>query len=191
MSVKTSRSELKRQFKQIERAAKELSQLSDSDLHRLPGSETLKDEIVRSRKTKAGARKRQIKFIAKLLKNEDLDSILQFLNQKKGSKLEEINLLHDAERLRDAIVNEALNAYEICRQVQLEWNLDWESPTIKQVVQEYAYLDELEVRRSAHQYARNRSKSHYREIYRIIRAAAEKHRLEKRSTRANQEHNTN
>ena len=119
MSVKTSRSELKRQFKQIERAAKELSQLSDSDLHRLPGSETLKDEIVLSRKTKAGARKRQIKFIAKLLKNEDLDSILQFLNQKKGSKLEENNLLHDAERLRDAIVNEALNAYEICRQVQL------------------------------------------------------------------------
>ena len=191
MSVKTSRSELKRQFKQIERAAEEISQLSDSDLHRLPGSEMLKDEIVLCRKTKAGARKRQIKFIAKLLKNEELDSILQFLNQVKGSKLEENNLLHDAERLRDAIVNEALTAYETSRQFQLEWNLEWESPTIKKVVQEYTYLDEHEVRRSAHQYARNRNKSHYREIYRIIRAAMEKHRIVKRSARTNKEHNTN
>lgn len=180
MTERLSRSEQKRQFKQVEAAAKELSELSDLDLKRLPASDELKEEIILSRKTKAGARKRQIKYIAKILHHEPLEEILRFLQQKKGSKLEEDRFLHGIERLRDKIVDEALEAYDECRKYQEQWELDWQSKTIDTVVKRFQYVDEHEIRRSAHQYARNRSRTHYRELFRIIKSAAERGRLDEK-----------
>ena len=180
MGERLSRSEVKRQFKQVESVAREVSELSDNDLQQLPGSKELKQEILLSRRTKAGARKRQIKFIAKLLRQEDLAEILRFLQQKKGSSLEDSRLHHEAERLRDALINEALSAFDDYRQNYKEWDLGWDSPTISSVIERYPEIDELEIRRSAHQYARNRSKTHYRELFRIIRAAVEKNRIQQR-----------
>lgn len=177
MEERISRSEQKRQFKQLESAAKELSELSDLDLRRLPGSDELKDEIVLCRKTKAGAKKRQIKYIAKILKNEELGEMLRFLQERKGSKLEENQFQHEAERLRDSIVDDALLAYDDCRKFQEKWELDWQSNAIDYVVTRFPDIDENELRRSAHQYARSRSKTHYRELFRIIKAAGEKNRL--------------
>ncbi len=184
MEERISRSEQKRQFKQLESAAKELSELSDLDLRRLPGSDEVKDEIVLCRKTKAGAKKRQIKYIAKILKNEDLVEILRFLQEKKGSKLRENQFQHEAERLRDSIVDDALLAYDDCRKFQEKWELDWQSNAIDYVVTRFPDIDENELRRSAHQYARNRSKTHYRELFRIIKAAGEKNRLSKIAERS-------
>ncbi len=181
MEERISRSEQKRRFKQMESAARELSELGDLDLKRLPVGNQLKEEITLCRKTKAGARKRQVKYIAKLLQQEDIGEILRFLQEKKGSKLEENQYLHEAERLRDTIVDEALLAYDECRKYQEPWELDWQSPTIDHIVMRFPEIDENEIRRSAHQYARSRSKTHYRELFRIIKAAAEKQRLSERS----------
>jgi ribosome-associated protein len=44
-------------------------------------------------------------------------------------------------------------------------------------VELYPDIDEREVRVTAHNYARSRNKAHYRELFRIIRGAAEKQRL--------------
>ena len=177
MEERISRSEQKRQFRQTESAARELSELSDLDLKRLPAGDGLKDEIILCRKTKAGAKKRQIKYIAKMLQREDLGEILLFLQERKGSKLEENRFQHETERLRDSIVDDALIAYDECRKYQEQWELNWHSEAIGHVVKRFPDIDENELRRSAHQYARNRSKTHYRELFRIIKAAAEKNRL--------------
>ena len=54
--------------------------------------------------------------------------------------------------------------------------MDWPSDLLEGIVAEYSHIDELELRRSAYQYARTRNKSHSRELFRILRAAAEKQR---------------
>ncbi|MEE4164358.1 MAG: ribosome biogenesis factor YjgA [Desulfocapsaceae bacterium] len=177
MEERVSRSEQKRRFRQIESAAREVSELRDPELGRLPVSDELRDEIVLCRKTKAGARKRQIKYIAKILHHEDLGAILRFLQDKKGSKLKENKFLHEAERLRDQIVDDALSAHEMCRHNQEAWELDWQSEAIDHALSRFPDLDERELRNSAHHYARTRSKTHYRELFRMIKAAAEKNRL--------------
>jgi ribosome-associated protein len=190
MEERISRSEQKRQFKQTESAAKELSELSDLDLKRLAVSDDLKAEIVLCRKTKTGAKKRQIKYIAKILQQENLAEILLFLQERKGSRLEENRFQHEAERLRDSIVDDALLAYDECRKHQEQWELDWQSDAIGYVVNRFPDIDENELRRSAHQYARSRSKTHYRELFRIIKAAAEKNRLNEMRERSNNKKTT-
>ncbi len=177
MEERISRSEQKRQFRQIESVARELSELSDPELKRLPGSDELKAEILLCRKTKAGAKKRQIKYIAKILHHEERETILRFLQQKKGSKLEENQFQHEVERLRDQIVDDALLAYEECRQNGEKWELGWQSDAIDLALYRFPDLDERELRSAAHQYARNRSKTYYRELFRMVKAAAEKKRL--------------
>ena len=173
---KVSRSEQKRRFKLIEAAAKELSVLGDSELTKLPGSDRLKHEIVAVRKTKGGARKRQIKYVAKILQEEPVDEILSFLQQIRGSKLEENRFHRTAEKMRDAIIDDALQEYEHCLRGSRQMEIDWHSEVIRQTINTLPVLDEHEVRRSAHQYARNRNKTHYRELFRLLKAAAEKKR---------------
>jgi ribosome-associated protein len=175
-----SRSEQKRLYKQIESAARECAALSDNELGRLPASEQVIEEIRVCRGVKGGALKRQIKYVTKLMQHEELDPIFTFLTQLKGSKLEENRFQHQAEKLRDAVVNDALQACQDYAAMEESWPIDWESEPIAAVMAEFPDIDEQELRSSAHQYARSRIKGHYREIFRIIRAAADKQRLAQR-----------
>ena len=173
---KLSRSEQKRRFKLIETAAKELSELGDSELARLPGSDRLKLEVTAVWKNKGGARKRQIKYVAKILQEEPIGEILLFLQRKRGSKLAENRFHREAEKMRDAIIDDALREYEYCLQGDRHMEIDWQSEVIQRTMDVLPELDEHEVRRSAHQYARNRNKTYYRELFRLLRAASDKKR---------------
>ena len=113
--------------------------------------------------------------MAKILQEEPVDEILSFLQQIRGSKLEENRFHRTAEKMRDAIIDDALQEYEHCLQGSRQMEIDWHSEVIRQTINTLPVLDEHEVRRSAHQYARNRNKTHYRE-YRLLKAAAEKKR---------------
>jgi len=176
-SQQMSRSEMKRQHKQIEEIVRELVDVSESQLRDLPIESGCREAIIDCRSVKGGALKRQLKYAAKLLKEEPLDDILALLRKIKGSKLEDAKLQHEAERLRDLIVNEALQSFaEHCR-FDLNWPLDWQSEAITEVVRLFPDIDENDLRRSVHQYARNRNKVHYRELFRMLRAAAEKRRI--------------
>ncbi len=175
---KVSKSELKRQHKQVEAAAREIILLNDSELVGLQVSGELIAAVTLCRTLKGGSLKRQIKFIAKLLKQEPVDEILGLLAKKKGSKLEENKLQHEAERLRDAIINEALAAREQCLQQGQVMDLEWQSEALAAAVSMYPGIDENELRRSAHQYARSRNKVHQRELFRMLKAAAEKARFQ-------------
>jgi ribosome-associated protein len=176
-----SKSELKRQHKQVEAAAKEITVLNDAELTRLQlDSETI--EAVRICRTlKGGALKRQVKYVAKLLKQGEVDALLSALALMKGSRLAENKAHHQAERLRDAIINEALDFRDVCLQEGATMEMDWPSETLEHLVKEFVDIDELELRRSAYQYARTRNRVHSREIFRILRAAAEKQRYTDRA----------
>ncbi len=171
-----SKSELKRQHKQVEAAAKELAALNDNEL----GTLQLEPEVVEAvrlcRTLKGGSLKRQVKYAAKLLKQGEVDELLSRLAQMKGSRLAENKLHHQAERQRDAIINEALDFRDECLQQGVAMEMDWPSETLDLVVEEYVDVDELDLRRSAYQYVKTRNKVHSRELFRVLRAAAEKKR---------------
>jgi len=172
-----SRSEIKRQHKQIESAAREIAALSDGELTQLGIDHQLVEAITLTRSLKAGALKRQIKYIAKLLKEGPSDDILERLKRIKGSKLQESTFHHQAERHRDAIINETIDARKRCLAEGFELDMDWPSTAIDIMIAEFSDIDEREVRRSAYRYAKSRNSVHYRELFRIIRAAIDRKRL--------------
>ena len=96
-------------------------ELSTSEVKSLPCSELLKSEIRGASGLKGGARKRQVKYVAKVLRQESQEEIYQFLESRKGSQLRSRQQLHEAERLRDALINEAMEDFQQCLAEQLDW----------------------------------------------------------------------
>lgn len=173
MTEQLSKSEQKRRFKQVETAAAELSLLSDNDLARLPASEALKAEIVGCRTMKGGARKRQVKYLAKIMREESVEEILAYLAANKGSKLKENRLHQEVERLRDLLVNEVIDFQQEAQQQRMHLEMDWPGESLLAVAASLA-IPEGELRSSLYQYARTRGQNHYREVFRMIKAAQEK-----------------
>ena len=181
MVEKISRSEQKRRYKQIENMARELVELSNNALKKFPGSDEIKEEIVTIRGLKAGARKRQIKYLTKLLRSSSVDELYDFLTSLKGSKLKEKSLFHEAERLRDAMINEAMEDHQFCKKNNIQWEPNRQSDAIDQVTSSYTSLDANVVQKLVYQYVKTRNKVHYRELFRMTMAAIEQEEIRKRS----------
>ncbi len=181
MTEKPSRSEVKRSFRRIEEAAAVLSELSNNDLEKFPGSREIRDQILACRGLKSGARKRQIKYLAKVMRQEPLDDIYTFLTQRKGSDLQEKEVFHAAERLRDAMINEAVEDHGHHLQMQIPWEPVWESEIIGQAVRDYPGLKENDIRKSVYQYVKSRNRVHYRELFRMVKAAIDLEALRKKA----------
>ena len=181
MSEYISKSEKKRQFKQVEKVAGELVELSNTELKKLACSDELKEEILLAKEQKGGARKRQIKYVSKLMRKESLDDIYDFLERKKGSQLKSKQLLHEAERLRDALVNEGMELFQESRREQIPWEPDWESDEIPLLLKKFPELSEGEVRKTVYNYVKSHNKMYYRELFRIIKGAMDKEELRRRS----------
>ena len=176
------RSEVKRRLKRVEETAAELAELTNNDLKTFPGNDEMKKEILVIRDLKGGARKRQVKHLAKLMRQseEPLDAIYDFLEKRKGSQQKSSQLLHEAEHLRDAIINEAIADFDDCRKQQQEWEPDWNSPVMQDALRRYPAFDEEAARKAAYQYVRSRNRTHYRELFRITKAAMEQEEIKRR-----------
>lgn len=173
MIDKISRSEQKRRYKQVEAAATEIAELSNRDLEKFPGSEEVHREILVCRGLKGSARKRQIKYLAKVMRKYPLDDIYDFLSEIKGSALKDKQKLHEAERLRDVLINEAIESYQYCQREQLVWEPTWRSEILDSTVQAYDDLKEKSIRKIVYQYVKTRNRLHYRELFRMLKAAIE------------------
>jgi ribosome-associated protein len=171
MAEKLSKSEIKRSFRRIEEAAEVLADLSNNDLKKFPGSKEITDEIMACRNLKGGARNRQIKYLAKVMRQEPLDDIYTFLTKIKGSDLQQKGILHEAERLRDAMINEAMENHQRSLMMQIPWEPVWESDIITATVEKYQSLNANEIRKSIYQYVKSRNIVHYRELFRMMKAA--------------------
>lgn len=176
MTERISKSAQKRRFKDEENAAAELAILSDKDLKRLPVSQAVKDEIIRCRGQKGGALKRQIKYLAKVMREDSVEEIFDFLADRKGSKLKETKLHREAERLRDVIINEAIDDQQNCLQAGVSWEPDWRGDALDSFKNHYP-VDEQDLRRTVFQYVKTRIHNHYREVFRIVKAAVEKEEM--------------
>ncbi len=180
MAEYLSRSEKKRIYKQVEQLAQEVADLSDKELKVFPGGPVINEEIRATRGLKGGSRNRQIKYLAKVLRQGPLEDIYLFVTNKKGSQLHAKNQFHVAERIRDTLINEAVELHQKCRSEQIPFEPDWDSPYIEAAIEEYPNLNESELRKIVYQYVTTRYKQHYRELFRVMKAAVEqKERLEK------------
>lgn len=180
MSENISRSEKKRQFKQEEKIAAELADFTDKDLKKLHCSDELKNEIRATRGLKGGSRKRQVKHLAKVMRQDSLDEIYDFLEERKGSKAKSNKAFHEAERLRDAMINEAIHDHDCCRREHLVWEMNWSSNEISGVIDRYSGLDEGEIRKAVYSYVKTRNRLHYRELFRMVKAAIDQDEVSKR-----------
>ncbi|AGF79458.1 hypothetical protein UWK_02928 [Desulfocapsa sulfexigens DSM 10523] len=182
MSDFISRSEVKRIYKQVEELAREVADLSDKELKSFPGGPVIHEEILATRGLKGGSRKRQIKYLAKVLRQGPLEEMYLFVTNRKGSNLHAKKQFHEAERLRDTLINEAMEVYQECLMEQIPFEPDWESDFIREIISEHPNINEKELRQVVYQYVKTHYKFHYRELFRMMKAAVElKERIEKNS----------
>lgn len=180
MSDFISRSEVKRMYKQVEELAKEVADLSDKELKSFPGGTVIHEEILATRGLKGGSRNRQIKYLAKVLRQGPLEEMYLFVTKRKGSNLHAKKQFHEAERLRDTLINEAMEFSQGCLTQQIPFEPDWKSNFIKEVITEHPGIKEKELRQVVYQYVKTHEKFYYREIFRMMKAAVElKERAEK------------
>ena len=180
-----SRSEKKRRAKDVESLAQELFTLSAKDIAALPCDKTVKDQIAVGRSLKGGARKRQAKYIARLLRAEEEETrqLLSYLENRKGSKLKEVGEFHQLEHLRDSIINDAIFAND----GQPAANRREQPATrsaegsgggaLEAAVRLFPDLPAAELRQAAAMYARTRKPVYSRELFRLLKAAWERKKL--------------
>ncbi|HBT97663.1 MAG TPA: hypothetical protein DEB25_08565 [Desulfobulbaceae bacterium] len=166
-----SKSERKRRCQWQEELALALIALTDSDLRLLPAdAETL--QVIRdSRRLKGGAKKRQIKYLTKLLREREVTAIHAFLEERKGSRLRTNQRQHEAEHLRDIFINAAIAALEESRLRQIPWDGQWQSRALAEFLAAHPRLDGREIGQLATSYAQSRNRLYYRELFRLIKAA--------------------
>jgi ribosome-associated protein len=181
MTEKISKSAQKRRFKDEESAAAELATLSDKDLKKMSIGQAVKDEIIRCRGQKGGALKRQIKYLAKVMREDSVEEVFNFLAERKGSKLKEMKMHREVERLRDVVINEAIEDQQSCLQAGMIWEPNWQGEALDSFVQNYP-VDEGDLRRTVFQYVKTRLHDSNREVFRIIKAAVEKAEMLRRNT---------
>ncbi|MCI5145163.1 MAG: DUF615 domain-containing protein, partial [Candidatus Electrothrix sp. AR3] len=108
--MELSRSEQKRRVKQLQALVVELTALPPGLLAQLPAEEEVRLLLKEVIDLKGGARKRQIKYITKLLRNQPTEKLYAFLAERKGTQLVKKKQLHEIEYLRDILIEEAITA---------------------------------------------------------------------------------
>ncbi|OQX06734.1 MAG: hypothetical protein BWK76_25800 [Desulfobulbaceae bacterium A2] len=181
-----SRSERKRRAKRVENLAQELVTLPTRALGSMPLSEELRREIRFAQGLNRGAQQRQVRTLAKMLRQEPQDELLTALEQLRGSHLKEKNLQHHLEYLRDTIMNEAIAARDDGEGQGFPLEEDWASDAIGEAAGAYPSLDVHEARRIAWHFAATRAVRHGRDLFRLLRAAAEE--SEREARRKEEEH---
>lgn len=184
MNHQTSRSEKKRQAKNIEMLSRELVALPEAELKKAPCDDFLKDEIRLTRKLKGGSLKRQIKYIARELRQNDPQDLLDFLEEIKGSKLRRKSDFHTIERLRDDIINDAIALADQLaehsgeRQIPDDKTFRRHSAALQKALETYPGLDVQMLVTATLRYLANRKPAHSREIFRQLMAAHEQQKFQ-------------
>lgn len=180
MDSQLSRSEKKRRAKSIEHLVIELAALPQTELENLPCDVEILSEIASAKTLKGGARKRQLKYVTKLLRDKPVEELYDFLAEKKGSTLKRKQEFHKLEHLRNLLINEAIECYEESnyRDGYLNDNEPEEflekSETIRMITAQLPFVDQVSLKNIARQFARTRNRKFSLELFRILKAALEK-----------------
>ncbi|MDH5359251.1 MAG: DUF615 domain-containing protein [Gammaproteobacteria bacterium] len=107
-----SRSEIKREFKALQDLAKELVELNDKQLAKLPLNDIVMAAIIESRRIHQHiARKRHLKYVAKQLRELDEDALRQGMDVLRDQDKVANARFHHMEKWRDRLINEGDEAF--------------------------------------------------------------------------------
>ncbi len=179
MSIQLSRTEQKRRIKEVEKLVKGLVELPEQQLKKLPCDSEVIELFKEISALKGGSRKRQIKYITKILKNEPLEDLYNFIAQRKGKALQQKKQFHELEYLREALLDEAIEDRKILRSEQQELSETWSSEMVTEIETIFPAIDTVALKRISAIFARTRQLRHSREIFRILQAAQEQAEREK------------
>ncbi len=171
--MRISRSEQKRRIKEVEKMVQALLDLPYQEMKKLPCAGEMRELFLDAHAMKGGARKRQIKYITKLLVREPAPELSKFLSERKGKKLAQAREFHELEYLRDSLLDEAIAHRKIVRAEQEEIEEQWPSRVVEEIAQELPEIDRRALLRLAAIFARTRQARHSRELFRLLRAARE------------------
>ena len=178
--MKLSRSEQKRRIQQLGKLVVELVALPPGVLKQLPVAEEVRELIMETAGLKGGARKRQIKYITKLLRSTSVDGLYDFLAEQKGGELFRKKQFHELEYLRDTLIEEAITARRKAQEEQRDFAEDWQSTVVQAIGAELPTVDAGELSRLACLFAMTRKKKHSREIFRMLQAVAEQEAMNRK-----------
>lgn len=106
-AIRPNKSQLKRDIAEVSDLSEEISQLTPVQVERLGLPDTLVYAIENATKMPAkSARKRQMKYVTSLMRNEDLDAIQASLDKMKAKSAHAARELHQSERWRDRLLSE-------------------------------------------------------------------------------------
>lgn len=102
-----SKSQRKRELQQLLQLTENALSLSDEKLAKTGINEKALEALREARKMRAsGARNRQLKYISKLIRNEDVSVIEHYLEEAEQSHIKEKHFFHQLEKWRDRLVDE-------------------------------------------------------------------------------------
>lgn len=173
--MELSRSEQKRRAKQLEDLVEELAKLPISVLTELPAEEELRSQLKEAAGlSHDGARKRLIKHITKLLREEGApEQLYQFLTTRKGDSLLRKKRQHELEHLRDTLIEEAIAARQRTKERGEDFTEQWRSLLVPEIAAKLPGIDAGELTKLAFFFAISRNPRHSRELFRMLRAAQE------------------
>lgn len=177
MDYTVSRTEKKRQAKEIETLSMELAELPPADLAKLPCDDFLRAEIKAIRKLQGSSRKRQIKYIARELRQQPLDEMLKFLEERRGSRLK-TNIAHkELERLRNDIIAAAIDEFNDRHDYDSYFVMNRDATPLRKAIAMFPALNLEELAKAAENFAVTRKIALSRELLRTLKAAAEKQKF--------------
>lgn len=171
--MQISRSEQKRRFKEIERLVAELVTLPSHALEQAPFSEEIKQKLLETTSLRGSVRQRQIKHLTKVVQEYPLEEVYTLVSQHRGRELREQQQFQAMEFYRNALIDEAIEQQEACRQNGDDWKEDWLSTTITELQRELPDIDPLTLSRLSYLFARTRNPRYSREIFRYLRSMQE------------------
>ncbi len=108
-----SKSQLKRDAHAQQRLGEDLLSVPESDWHRLQLPENLMTALREAKKLSArGARKRQLQFIGKLMREVEPAPIHQYFDERREAARRQVQHQHAAEHWRERILHEGDEAIE-------------------------------------------------------------------------------
>jgi ribosome-associated protein len=102
-----SKSALKREATDLQKLGEALLELTDAELDALVTDERLRGALAEMRRIKSGeARRRQLQFIGKLMRNADVEPLRRAIDARRSQHLREATLFKDAQRWRERLIAE-------------------------------------------------------------------------------------
>jgi ribosome-associated protein len=99
-----SKTRIKREVLELKDLGKEIVELPEKILQKLPLSESFLEAIVEARKLNRGALQRQLRYIAGLVPNEDVDAIRKALAELQQPHHQQVREFQQLEHWRDRLL---------------------------------------------------------------------------------------